>query len=138
MVYVDNYNAPYGRMVMCHMMADSLDELHAMATAIGLKREWFQTPERFPHYDVSLSMKAKALKLGAIECTARELVERFPYPAMVLIRRGYTLVATSGFNKHVVSKETGEILFTGTKYQIDKWAMELHRRPVVPLLALPC
>ena len=42
MVYVDDYNAPYGRMTMCHMMADTLEELHAMADKIGIARKWFQ------------------------------------------------------------------------------------------------
>jgi len=69
-VYIDRVNLSYGSMVMCHMIADSLDELHAMAQRLGLKRAWFQEPPKasFPHYDVAQSKKALALKLGAIEC----------------------------------------------------------------------
>ena len=72
-VYVDRARNPLGRMIMCHMIADDLDELHRMASAIGMRREWFQ-PLSFPHYDVSLTRRARALKLGAIEVDRRELV----------------------------------------------------------------
>jgi hypothetical protein len=60
-------------MIMCHMIADDLDELHRMASAIGMSREWFQ-PLSFPHYDVSLTRRARALKLGAVEVDRRQLV----------------------------------------------------------------
>ncbi len=54
-VYVDDMRAPYGRMVMCHMLADTDDELHAMADHIGVARRWHQkagTPHS--HYDICL------------------------------------------------------------------------------------
>ena len=41
-VYVDNMQASYGRMKMCHMVADSTDELLAMADRIGVARKWLQ------------------------------------------------------------------------------------------------
>ncbi|ACL61582.1 DUF4031 domain-containing protein [Methylobacterium nodulans] len=68
-VYVDQPLFPFGRMVMCHMWADSLDELHAMADRLGLKRAWFQCPPKasWEHYDVSKGVRAKALAFGAIE-----------------------------------------------------------------------
>lgn len=69
-VYVDNYRAKFGRMVMCHMAADTLDELHEMAEKIGMKRSWFQGD----HYDLSLSRRKLAIQYGAKEITSRELV----------------------------------------------------------------
>lgn len=69
-VYVDRERNRFGRMVMCHMFADSLDELHSMAQAIGMDRDWFQ-PLSFPHYDVSLSRRAVAVSNGAIEVDRR-------------------------------------------------------------------
>jgi hypothetical protein len=73
-VYVDNQQNEFGRMKMCHMMADTLDELHAMANAIGLRREWFQ-PKSTPHYDVSQSKRRLAIERGAIEIDGRKTVE---------------------------------------------------------------
>ncbi len=72
-VYVDSANIPYGRMIMCHMVADTLEELHKMADDLELKRKWFQDT-RHPHYDISKMKKAEALKLGAVEVSNREIL----------------------------------------------------------------
>lgn len=69
-VYVDNYRAKFGRMIMCHMAADTLEELHQMAEKIGMKRSWFQGD----HYDVSLTRRKLAIEFGAKEISSRELV----------------------------------------------------------------
>lgn len=69
-VYVDDMRAPYGRMIMCHMIADSDDELHAMADRIGVARRWHQAPPRHDsHYDIALAKRALAVKGGAVEIT---------------------------------------------------------------------
>lgn len=68
-VYVDDMRAPYRGMIMCHMIADTEEELHQMADAIGVARRWYQGD----HYDIRLAMRTKAVKLGAIELTRMEL-----------------------------------------------------------------
>jgi len=72
-VYVDRAINQYGRMMMCHMTADTLDELHAMADAIGIRRKWFQADASLPHYDICKSKRALAIANGAREIDWREL-----------------------------------------------------------------
>lgn len=66
-VYVDDMEAPYGRMKMCHMLADTREELLAMADKIGVARKWIQKAgQPFEHFDIALSKKALAIRYGAI------------------------------------------------------------------------
>lgn len=64
----------------CHMRADTLEELHAMADAIGHKREWFQDRPGAPHYDLNPDHRELAIAQGAIVLTRREWVAKFPLP----------------------------------------------------------
>lgn len=75
-VYVDDYRAAFGRMTMCHMMADTTDELLAMADRIGVARKWIQAEGTHrEHFDVCLAKRRLAVAAGAIEVRSRELVE---------------------------------------------------------------
>lgn len=67
-VYVDDVRHKFGRMVMCHMWADSLEELLAMADRIGVRRKWCQTPPKasWVHFDIALCKKKLAIDAGAI------------------------------------------------------------------------
>lgn len=77
-VYVDDYYADYGRMTMCHMMADSREELDAMADRIGVARRGIQKAGTIrEHYDVCMKMREKAVSAGAIEVTTQELVRKY-------------------------------------------------------------
>ena len=66
-VYVDEPIHPFGRMMMCHMVADTPQELHAMADRIGVQRKWFQNKKDRPHYDICMSKRKLAVGFGAIE-----------------------------------------------------------------------
>lgn len=71
-VYVDDmHQYPIGRkwgMRFSHMIADTEAELHEMAAKLGLQRAWYQGD----HYDVSLAVRGRAVKLGAVEITYRD------------------------------------------------------------------
>ncbi len=75
-VYVDEPIWPFGRMMMCHMIADNLDALNSMADRIGVERRWFQDKPGHPHYDICKSKRALAVKLGAVEIESTELVKK--------------------------------------------------------------
>lgn len=72
-VYVDDMKAAYGRMVMCHMIADTDAELHEMADRIGVARKWHQAPpHHHSHYDIAQSKRSLAIAAGAVEITRKE------------------------------------------------------------------
>jgi hypothetical protein len=57
----------------CHMVSDtSLDELHAMAEAIGLPGLAFEGD----HYDLTPARRQMAVERGAVEVSSKELVRR--------------------------------------------------------------
>lgn len=53
----------------CHMVADTLEELHAFAGRIGVGRRWFHKG----HYDLSPGERLSAIAAGALESTTRML-----------------------------------------------------------------
>jgi len=80
-VYVDDAMIPFGRMRMSHLFADSDAELHALAAAIGIKRQWHQDKPGNSHYDVCKAKRQQAIAAGAVPVTWRQ------YGAMVMCRR---------------------------------------------------
>lgn len=72
-VYVDDMKAPWGRMIMSHMIADTPEELREMADRIGVPIKWIEREGTArEHLDVCQSKRRKAVRLGAIEITRRE------------------------------------------------------------------
>jgi len=75
-VYVDKALIPFGGMRMSHMVADTREELLAMATAINLKHKHLQNAgEPNEHFDVCMSYRTRAIELGAIPIDSRGLVK---------------------------------------------------------------
>lgn len=75
-VYVDDVRHAFGNMIMCHLWADTLEELLAMVDTIGVQRKWIQghptlsfgkhRNASWVHFDIALSKKALAIKAGAV------------------------------------------------------------------------
>ena len=54
------------------MSDESYEELHALADALGIERRWFQGD----HYDVPEDYRERAIAMGAVPVTSRELIRR--------------------------------------------------------------
>lgn len=73
-VYVDDMKAQYGRLIMCHMIADDHLELLSMACRIGVPSKWIQKRGTYQeHFDICLAMRKRAVARGAVEITMQEL-----------------------------------------------------------------
>lgn len=73
-VYVDNARIPWRGRHWCHLVADTLEELHSFARSLGLRRAWFQGQASLPHYDVTVESRTVALSRGARVVGRRTLV----------------------------------------------------------------
>ena len=73
-VYVDEEGIRWRGREWCHLVADSLDELHAFAAKLGLRRSWFQSKTHYPHYDVTMAVRTRALALGAHNADRDQIV----------------------------------------------------------------
>ena len=59
-----------------HLMSDDPEELHAMAAALGIPPRGYQRHRRSPalnHYDVPEALRLRAIELGAVSVTWREM-----------------------------------------------------------------
>lgn len=61
-----------------HMVATTIDELHAFAASIGCGRHWYEGLRKgHPHYDLIGKYYNLAISKGATQVTGREIVELF-------------------------------------------------------------
>jgi hypothetical protein len=72
-VYVDDMRAPFGRMIMSHMIADTTEELLTMAHNIGVQRKWIQQAGTYrEHFDVASNRGDLAVgRFGAVRIDYR-------------------------------------------------------------------
>jgi len=65
-VYVDDAVTLWRGKRWAHLMADTLDELHAMAARLGMPRRAFQDKSSGAHYDLTEELREQALRFGAV------------------------------------------------------------------------
>ncbi|WP_242112605.1 DUF4031 domain-containing protein [Luteimonas aquatica] len=65
-VYVDDAVVQWRGQRWAHLMADTLEELHAFAARLGIPRRAFQDKASGAHYDVTAELREDALRLGAV------------------------------------------------------------------------
>lgn len=62
-----------------HLQADDVEELHAFAVSIGLRRSWFQPKPGRPehnHYDLTRGKRQQAIAAGAVAESWRDGAKR--------------------------------------------------------------
>lgn len=65
-VYVDCAKIEFRNEQWCHMLADTLVELHCFAHSIGVNKGLFHKNASYPHYDITIEMQKTAIFHGAI------------------------------------------------------------------------
>ena len=73
-VYVDNVRVKWHGRLWCHLVADTLEELHEFAHQLDLKKSWFQHAASYPHYDVTIEVRQIALRKGAKAGSRAEII----------------------------------------------------------------
>jgi hypothetical protein len=63
-VFVDDARIPWRGRHWSHLIADSDEELHGAARALGLRREWAQDKGRTLHYDLPEEVRELAIAGG--------------------------------------------------------------------------
>ncbi len=75
-VYVDDAVHPWRGRLWAHLMADTLEELHAFAERLGLPQYKFQDKRSGAHYDIDSALRERALALGAVAVSRHQDRER--------------------------------------------------------------
>lgn len=70
-VYVDRAIHRWRGQLWCHLFADTEEELHEFGKRIGMRRAWFQSDVRLPHYDINRNRRRLAVEAGAVEVDFR-------------------------------------------------------------------
>jgi uncharacterized membrane protein len=76
-VFVDDAHLPWRGRRWSHMVANSAEELHLAAEALGLRREYARDRGRTLHYDLPAEWRQRAIEQGLAEPISwRALVQR--------------------------------------------------------------
>lgn len=73
-VYVDNVRIEWRGRRWCHLVADTVEELHEFAKKLGMQKAWFQLDASYPHYDITVESRVRALEFGAIEGSRIQII----------------------------------------------------------------
>lgn len=76
-VWVDERGVLYRGRKRFHLSASTLEELHAFAARVGVKRCWFHGAAGVPHYDITAEDRTRAIEHGAASVSSRELIRRW-------------------------------------------------------------
>lgn len=74
-VYVDDANISFRGEKWCHLLADSLNELHSFANSLNIDKCWFHRDASYPHYDISSTIRLIAIKKGAIPADRKTIIK---------------------------------------------------------------
>ena len=73
-VYVDRAKVLFKGREWCHLMADTLDELHDFARMLDIDARLFHRTASYPHYDITLEMRMMVISHGAIDADRRTII----------------------------------------------------------------
>lgn len=73
-VYVDRAKVPFKGKEWCHLMADTLEELHDFAKIVGIDPRLFHRSASYPHYDITLEMRILVIAYGAIDADRKTII----------------------------------------------------------------
>lgn len=73
-IYVDNSKVAFKGREWCHMMADTLQELHYFAAKMGVDPRLFHRSASYPHYDITIQMRETMISHGAIIADRRTII----------------------------------------------------------------
>ena len=74
-IYIDFMQIEFKGYKWCHLLADTLQELHEFAAFIELDGRLFHRNASYPHYDVTVQMRETAIEYGAIPADRRKIIE---------------------------------------------------------------
>lgn len=73
-VYVDRARVSFKGREWCHLMADTLEELHDFAKMLAIDARLFHRTASYPHYDITLEMRILVIAHGAIDADRRMII----------------------------------------------------------------